>query len=440
MATVMSLQVRTTASSSTTTTTTMEAAARNKSKDDQECPAYGCPLLPQDIYYQNESKAALQEIRLLKRNDLVERNQKKNNKSDNDTTKAALETLSSSGSSHQATLTLIGYKGGPLEVQVNQDRSIVVNPYHLDGSSSSSKGTKSSSSSSASSKLVGVFDGHANLGERVSQYVVETLPKLLAEKFQADPNPEHIPQILIDTFVELDKTAPAEISGGCTATIILQHGTKIYIANAGDSRSFVCLYRSLSNTTQVVAISREDKPELPDERARVEKAGGQVYLPLRGTSRVLYTDPDTGMQSGLAMSRSIGDWEVGKLGVIPDPIVQVLDVNALVETQLSDECEADADDGVRAQCIVDATDDVHIFAVAATDGLMDFATPETIAQTVAASMYQPEGPHLLTGLEQLIYLAAQGWEQSKQGRYRDDIAIAVSELRAPKAVEELRKA
>ena len=71
-------------------------------------------------------------------------------------------------------------------------------------------------------------------------------------------------------------------------------------------------------------------------------------------------------------------------------------------------------------------DDIYVFAVSATDGLMDFATPEVVAQTVANSLFEKDGPHLLTALEQLIYMSAQGWDQAKQGRYRDDIAIAVA--------------
>ena len=71
--------------------------------------------------------------------------------------------------------------------------------------------------------------------------------------------------------------------------------------------------------------------------------------------------------------------------------------------------------------------------MSATDGLMDFTTPDIVASTVALSLYDKEGPHLLTALEQLIYMAAQGWEQSKQGRYRDDIAVVVSQVRIPPA-------
>jgi serine/threonine protein phosphatase PrpC len=358
---------------------------------------YGSPFLPQDVYYEPVIKEALENLRMYKRREI-----------DDDTEPS----LHSSGTKTEGTLTLIGYKGGPLEVQVNQDRALVVSPYLQD------------------SKLLGVFDGHANLGELVSQYAVSTLPQLLMQQLQNVVSADKIPQLLIDIFIQLDKTAPAEVSGGCTATVVFQHDDKIYTANAGDSRSMICVYREQTKRVQIVYISREDKPELPDEMARVNAAGGQVYLPLRGTSRVLYTDPETGMQSGLAMSRSIGDWEVGKLGVIPDPIVHVLDIPELVQSKLSEDGEIlDPDSGLYQQ--EDVNDDVYIFAISATDGMMDFATPDMMAQTVAVSLYDKDGPHLLTALEQLIYMAAQGWEQSKQGQYRDDIAIAVAQLRIP---------
>lgn len=210
----------------------------------------------------------------------------------------------------------------------------------------------------------------------------------------------------------------------------MKQGSKIYIANAGDSRSFVVVYRAKSQSVEVVYISREDKPSLPDEAARVHKMGGQVFLPPVGTSRVLYVDSVTGNTSGLAMSRSIGDWEAGRVGVIPDPIVDVVDIPELIKTQMAKDCELDVDGNVDPACLA-SHDDVCIFAVSATDGMMDFASPELIAQTVALSLYAKEGPHLLTALEQLIYMAAQGWEQFRQGQYRDDIAIAVSQLRIP---------
>ena len=69
-------------------------------------------------------------------------------------------------------------------------------------------------------QILGVFDGHANLGERVSQYAVSTLPTLLATKLKqqsaatpeisdsiTDDGDQHVQQALIETFVELDNTA-----------------------------------------------------------------------------------------------------------------------------------------------------------------------------------------------------------------------------------------
>ena len=54
------------------------------------------------------------------------------------------------------------------------------------------------------------------------------------------------------------------------------------------------------------------------------------------------------MQSaGLAMSRSIGDWDAGRVGVIPSPIVDVVDLDQVVEKYSNGK-----DD-----------DDVHIFAM-----------------------------------------------------------------------------
>ena len=178
-----------------------------------------------------------------------------------------LNVLNKSGNKHAATLTLIGYKGGDLDTQINQDRGFCISPYYISSSSKEDETTDR--------KLLGVFDGHAMKGENVSQHCIDELPKLFASKLLSEKekqgNPQDVPnddeivtkQILKEVFVELDKTAPAHISGGCTATIIYQEGSKIYIANAGDSSSFIVMYHTKSKNTKIVYLSREDKPNLP---------------------------------------------------------------------------------------------------------------------------------------------------------------------------------
>jgi serine/threonine protein phosphatase PrpC len=327
-----------------------------------------------------------------------------------------------------ATLTLLGYKGGSPESQINQDRAFVLSPFRV------GEVSEDEAEDGTTCRLLGVFDGHAPLGEHVSEYVVTELPKLLAKKLELVTDQESTKEALVESFIEMDKTVPAHKSGGCTASVILQMGRKVYVANAGDSRSFIAVYHKQSRKTQIVYVSREDKPDLPEERKRVESVGGQVYISNRvgGTSRVLYTDPMTGYQSGLAMSRSIGDWEAGKVGVIPDPIVDVIDIPNLVTAERNMCVVIDENGDMNMEfCVGDQVDDVHIFAVSATDGMFDFVDPLAIAETIAPSLFDEDGSHPLTACENLISTAASGWQGAKQGRYRDDIAIAVCTIRIP---------
>jgi len=442
------------------------------SKKKSGCPFYGCPLKPIDVHYNTDDlKQALAELRNDKRLNVV--------------ATGAARMLSSSATDQHVTLTLIGYKGGTLESQINQDRSVIVSPYTVYPIPANDENAESSAPGEEKDKenkspndlnppekplspgiesflkldrtLLGAFDGHAPLGEKVSEYTATELPKLLATKLTSKAaaaasetltekqQVEITKDALIETFVELDGSVPADPSGGCTATVILHQGTKVYVANAGDSRSFVVAYRPSTNNVTITYISREDKPDLPDERARVEAAGGQVYIPARGTSRVVYHDALTGAPTGLAMSRSIGDWEAGKMGVIPNPIVDVLDTQALVAQILMEDAGDVADTdayqvdtlgsivGVSSDYEGRPDDDVYLFAVSATDGMMDYLAAPEIARVLAHALFDEAGAHPVTAAEHLIFAAANAWQQAKQGRYRDDIAIAAAAIRWPPA-------
>jgi len=433
---------------------------KTKYRDGRPCPVYGCPLFPLDIVARppldpthNQLHApttlqSLEDIRNFTRRELLEEEKKKSGEP------SALTTLETTAREDMATMTMTGYKGGTLQSQINQDRALVVGPYYS---------TTSTATTTTERRLLGVFDGHAARGELVSEYVVKELPKMLARKLQeafpettAGPQDDEISTtkaILHETFVELDRTAPGDPSGGCTATVVLMQGDHIYIANAGDSQSIIGVYRKKSQTTHIAYVSREDKPSLPDERARVEEMGGYVYIPLKGTSRVVWVNPKTGAQTGLAMSRSIGDWVFGKIGVIPDPIVDVVSIPELVEKELQrsramgSECWTVDDEGVvsrhleadLAECKeqseppsnAEDEDDVYIFAVSATDGMLDYVSKDGIAQVVAQSLFEDDAPHPATACELLVATAAQGWDKHRQGRYRDDIAISISVMRAP---------
>ena len=311
------------------------------------CPLYGCPFLPLDIHYDEVVKKSLESMRA------VSSSSSSSSDEDGKTVKEKDGRdflLKSSGSEREATLTLIGYKGGRLEDQVNQDRAFVLSPYLFWNIGGGGNGGGDSSATAMKTKpevarLLGVFDGHARFGEKVSEYVVRILPPLLGNKLvnydaalnedkSSETNNDEtetttttitrdrdIVQILHDTFLELDATSPADPSGGCTASVVLQLDSKVYIANAGDSRSFVAVHivppvssdsgsaSSSSSTgdndngeatTAILFATREDKPHLSGEQKRVEKMGGSVYLPPgflasgQGTTRVMYKDPTSG--------------------------------------------------------------------------------------------------------------------------------------------------
>jgi serine/threonine protein phosphatase PrpC len=416
-----------------------------KVKRPPSCPFYGCPLRPVDIHYNTDDyKKAFTMMRNDKRIVVMQQN--------------AANVLASSATDQHTTLTLIGYKGGALQEQINQDRALIIAPFRIVNNPGASQESQLKLQTSNHKDflttdriLLGVFDGHAPLGEGVSEHVSAELPKLLATKLSlkardylsgntttlTEEEEIHLTkEALTESFVELDRTAPANPSGGCTASVVFLQGRKVYIANTGDSRSFVVAYRPSTNSVTVVYISREDKPHIPEERARVEAAGGQVYIPAKGTSRVVYHDPSTGAPTGLAMSRSIGDWEAGKMGVIPDPIVDVLDIHSVVADVMLDDTDPDLDaDSYQVNPMIHAVnsdlDDVYLFAVSATDGLMDYLTATDISRILAHSLFDDSGAHPVTAVEHLIFAAANAWQEEKQGHYRDDIAIAVSVLRRP---------
>jgi len=80
---------------------------------------------------------------------------------------------------------------------------------------------------------------------------------------------------------------------GCTAVAaLLSHDNKIYVANAGDSRSV------LGVKGQVEPLSFDHKPTNDGERARISSAGGYVEF-----GRV---------NGNLALSRALGDFEFKK--------------------------------------------------------------------------------------------------------------------------------
>ena len=84
--------------------------------------------------------------------------------------------------------------------------------------------------------------------------------------------------------------------------------------NVGDSRAI--LASEVGDECVVMNLTRDHKPSLPDERSRIEQAGGSVFSMeyddgYDGPMRVWLKDQDI---PGLAMSRSICDTVAHSVG------------------------------------------------------------------------------------------------------------------------------
>ena len=237
----------------------------------------GCAYTPRDVLFDTKTQQALQT--LLRSSSTGGKQQQQ---------QEALDELSGAGDWNHVTLTIMGYKGGAMKDQINQDRAMIVSPLF----------------GSERAKLCGVWDGHGYLGERVSEFAAQQTPLRLvnAVRDTADAslnNENLIIQALKNIFIEIDRDVPTNGMGGSTASMALQVGSQLYIANVGDSRTIVATHCTSLEQTRVAYITREDKPHLKDEHERIVQMGGHVWIPPDlelESSRVIHMDPQTGQQ------------------------------------------------------------------------------------------------------------------------------------------------
>ena len=327
-------------------------------------------------------------------------------------------------------LTRRGYKGGDINEQVNQDRPFILHDQD------------------SNNFIMGVFDGHGELGHSVAHFLLMDLIQYFYKRQQNDKNDA---RGWIDLFKMMNHKIPPRFSwqSGSTASIIVRSSDELYIANTGDSMSFVVAYEkskvasavdasdaSLSSSVKIVYKTRRDKAHLPEERKRIESAGGDIQLPqivFGGTmsSRVHYPIPG-GFYYSLAMSRSLGDAFSKDFGVIADPIVDVFQIQELktrIEVKEINTSLRSSGGVLRQE--VDAND-VELFLVSLSDGLFDELEIEEMAQYLAFSLERHESGALYKACKDLIVKSSQLWTGVSVGRgtqlYRDDISIAVRKI------------
>eukprot|EP00825_Cyclidium_porcatum_P028580 TRINITY_DN307_c0_g2_i4.p1 TRINITY_DN307_c0_g2~~TRINITY_DN307_c0_g2_i4.p1 ORF type:complete len:307 (+),score=67.68 TRINITY_DN307_c0_g2_i4:155-1075(+) len=153
-------------------------------------------------------------------------------------------------------------------------------------------------------QLFAVFDGHG--GPEVAQFCKVKF----CEELEENPNFKNgnYSQALTETFYKMDDILKStegkqqlakirkaqeqsgdESMAGCTSNVCLITQSRIYVANAGDSRTNICA------NGQLVEMSQDHKPDDPAEKDRIQKAGGEVW--------------EGRVNGNLNLSRAIGDLE-----------------------------------------------------------------------------------------------------------------------------------
>ncbi len=119
----------------------------------------------------------------------------------------------------------------------------------------------------------------------------------------------------------------------------------------------------------------------------------------------------------------MGDHDGQSVGVISEPTIEILSIQSLVTKAKQQSGISPKDERWNEK--------IELFAVAASDGMLDFLKPSDIAKRLEPTLYNMEmgneGVSLQEACEELILEASNSW-LGLNFHYRDDITIAVSRI------------
>lgn len=184
--------------------------------------------------------------------------------------------------------------------------------------------------------IFSIFDGHGKDGHLVSQFLVNYFSDFFKNNPQIIKCKTEIQ--LLNLFIDTDykflrdavKNSEKQLSleedidsknSGSTLCILISIYTKIICINVGDSRAILSVSEIFRNDIKLLSV--DHKPSLKKEQERIKKCGGYVerFIYEDGIMDEVYRVWDSPLLKypGLAVSRSIGDTDAIKLGVISDP-------------------------------------------------------------------------------------------------------------------------
>lgn len=242
-----------------------------------------------------------------------------------------------------------------------------------------------------------VLDGHGEDGDKVAQSIKGKFANyLFKHRSFADDIKTAIADVVAKVESEILRDPAIETDfSGTTFTCAVIRGNTMTTGNIGDSRSTIG-YRNAAGGITGIAISQDHKPDLPEEKARIEATGGRVFAVeyddgVDGPPRVWLGHMDV---PGLAMSRSLGDAVAHSAGVSSEP--------DFVEYQFNPEGRED------------------LILVLASDGLWEFMTDQDVME-MALLTTEPR-----YAVDKLISEANERWMVEEQ--VIDDTTVCVAFL------------
>ncbi|KEP63873.1 UNVERIFIED_CONTAM: protein phosphatase 2C domain-containing protein [Hammondia hammondi] len=172
-------------------------------------------------------------------------------------------------------------------------------------------------------RLVGLFDGHA--GYEVSRFCATHASSFLGT--MADLSAASFKEAcLAMDDAAFRQSVPVLRSGSTGIMVVIEQKWsraghvffRVHAANVGDSRAFL-----LRRDGSFVALSADHKPNDPDERQRIESAGGHVKKMGNGIWR---------LDGSLALSRAFGDFRLKQEPSLPADAQRVVAVPDVIQT------------------------------------------------------------------------------------------------------------
>jgi len=240
-------------------------------------------------------------------------------------------------------------------------------------------------------QIYGVADGHGPFGHLVSFRLVQTLPFFLTGSAHFGKDwAAALREAFLSAQSDLLKFCSEQDvnveASGAAGSILVFEGPRIHVAHIGDAGAMVASWNR--HDSHLVYATKDHKPQVPEERARLEAAGSEVRQIDEESYRIYIRDTSF---PGLTMSRAFGDTACA--GVLQEPEYKE------ILLQPKDE----------------------FYAIVASDGIWEFIDYEK-AVDLSAKKLRLKGPRETA--RHLVDASRKRWEYMC-GDYCDDITVIV---------------